>query len=368
MTLTTILIFIVVLGVIVFVHELGHFSMAKLFGVKVDEFGIGFPPKIVGKKIGETEYTLNWIPLGGFVKIMGEDGEGRDDPRSFGAKKVWQRAIILSAGVIMNFLLAAVIFSVILFARFPQDVTGVPEESLPQNIEQSYVQISFVSEDSPAEKAGLEPMDKILSVNGTDINRVENFSEFTGSNIEKNITLEIQRGEEVIEKDVFVEKKDSRGVVGITISSIIVAKSSLLTSISGGFMQAVNWSVTIVDSFYHLLADLLYKGGTDMEVSGPVGIVKMTGQAAQLGVLVLLNFMAIISINLAIINILPFPALDGGRILFLFAEKIKGAPVSQEFEAKVHNTGFLLLMLLMVIVTFQDVLRLGIWEKITNLI
>src|SRR5512133_2268267 len=127
MTISTIIIFLLILGVIVFAHELGHFTMAKLFGVKVEEFGLGFPPRIIGKKNGETEYTVNWIPLGGFVKIAGEDGENRDDPRSFGAKPIWQRAIILSAGVLMNFILAVVLFSAVFMSGFPTDVTGIQD-------------------------------------------------------------------------------------------------------------------------------------------------------------------------------------------------------------------------------------------------
>lgn len=366
MTLTTVLIFLIVLGVIVFVHELGHFAVAKLFGVKVDEFGLGFPPKILGKKVGETEYTLNLIPLGGFVKIMGEDGENRDDQRSFGSKKIWQRALILSAGVIMNFLLAVALFSFIFFAKFPQDVTGVPEDQLPSNIEESYVQINGVAEDSPAAEAGLVSMDRILQVNDYEISKIEEFQSYTSERKGETVALKIQREGEVFEKNVLVRADHPEGAVGVSLSSVAVAEYSLLGAIKEGFIYALNLSKMIVESFYQLLTDLLYKGSTTMQVSGPVGIVNMTEQAAQLGLLVLLNFTALISINLAIINILPFPALDGGRIVFLLAEKVKGSPVNQEFEAKIHSTGFMILMLLMVLVTFQDIANLGIWGKITG--
>lgn len=364
MDLITILIFLIILGVIVFVHELGHFTVAKLFGVRVDEFGLGFPPKIIGKKIGETEYTLNWIPLGGFVKIVGEDGDHRDDPRSFGSKKIWQRILILSAGVIMNFLLAVALFSVILIAQFPQDVTGLSSSQLPENIKEAYVQINGVVEDSPASEAGLTPLDKVLSINGEKVSDVEDFEAITSANKGKNVTFEIERGDEKIEQTVFVRENHPEGAVGVSLSSIIVADYSILGALKDGFMGAVNMSIMIVESFYQLIGDLLYNGSTNMQVSGPVGIVKMTEQAAQLGILVLMNFTALISINLAIINILPFPALDGGRIVFLLIEKIKGSPVSQELEAKIHNTGFAILMLLMVLVTFQDIANLGIWDKI----
>jgi len=369
MTISTIIIFLLILGVIVFIHELGHFVTAKFFGVKVEEFGLGFPPKIFGKKKGETEYTLNWIPLGGFVKIAGEDGENRDDPRSFGSKPVWQRTLILSAGVIMNFLLAAALFSFVLFAKFPQDISGVADKNLPANIDEIYVQVNSVVAGSPAEEAGLEAMDRILKIGDIEVDDTEDFENYSKTHPDSVAAITIQRGGETIDKEIFVRGNppEGQGATGISISRLAVVQYSALGAIKEGFIYTADMAYLIVLSFVALFRELLFTGGTSMEVSGPVGMVTMTQQAAQLGVLVLINFTALISINLAILNILPLPALDGGRIVFLIAEKIKGRPVSQEFEAKIHNAGFMLLMLLMVIVTFKDVARLGIWERIVGM-
>lgn len=368
MTISTIIIFLLILGVIVFVHELGHFTMAKLFGVKVEEFGLGFPPRIIGKRKGETEYSLNWIPLGGFVKIAGEDGENREDPRSFGAKPIWQRAIILSAGVIMNFLLAIVLFSIVFMSGFPEDVSGVDESAIPANSD-VYIQVGEVALGSPAEEAGILPMDKILKVEDYEVKNIEDVKNYTEGKSGENANITVERNGEVIQKEIFVRKDipEGQGAMGVTLIKAAVVHYSFLESIKGGFTYTVNLAENIIFYLYHTLKELVYTGGTTAQVSGPVGMVSMTQQAAQLGIIVLLNFTALISVNLAIINILPLPALDGGRIFFLLIEKIKRSPVSQEFEAKVHGIGFTLLMLLMLLVTFQDIARLGIWDKIMGI-
>lgn len=368
MAISTIIIFLLILGVIVFVHELGHFATAKFFGVKVDEFGLGFPPRILGRKKGETEYTLNWIPLGGFVKIAGEDGENRNDPRYFGAKPIWQRAIILAAGVAMNFLLAIVLFTAVFMSGFPTDVSGLPDSEIPAGAEVS-VQISAVGAGSPAAEAGLLPMDEILQLDGKNIANVQEVHDYTAANPDREMTLTIERQHELLTKQVLA-KKDAvtgEGAIGVSLVKTAVVDYSLLESIKEATVYTANMTVYIVKYLFTTIHQLVFTGGTTAEVSGPVGMVSMTAQAAQMGIIVLLNFTALISVNLAIVNILPLPALDGGRIVFLLFEKIKGRPVSQELEAKIHNTGFMLLMLLMVIITFQDIMRLGVWNKLMEL-
>ncbi|MFA7169939.1 MAG: RIP metalloprotease RseP [Candidatus Paceibacterota bacterium] len=368
MAISTIIIFLLILGVIVFVHELGHFTMAKLFGVKVEEFGLGFPPKIIGKKKGETEYTLNWIPLGGFVKIAGEDGENRDDPRSFGAKPIWQRAIILSAGVIMNFVLAVVLFSIVFMSGFPTDVSGISQDEIPSDV-QVYVQVGELVKDSPAEKSGLMSMDKILKIGDVEVENIEDVQQYSKENPGKEATLVLERQGETIQKEVLIREEypENEGAMGISLAKTAIIHYSFLGSIKEAVFYTVDLTKFIFSYLLDTVGQLIFTGGTTAQVSGPVGMVSMTAQAAQLGIIVLLNFTALISVNLAIINILPLPALDGGRIIFLVAEKIKGKPVSQEFEAKVHNAGFMFLMLLMVVVTFQDVARLGVWDRIMGM-
>lgn len=368
MELTTIIIFLLILGVIVFVHELGHFATAKFFGVKVEEFGLGFPPKIFGKKRGETEYTLNWIPLGGFVKIAGEDGENRNDPRSFGAKPIWQRAIILSAGVLMNFILAIVLFTAVFMSGMPTDISDTPADQIPAGT-QTQVQIEGVAKDSPAEEAGLMPMDTILKVGSIEVDEIGDVKGYTEENLGKGIFLTIERNGEIIEKEVYAREdyNEQEGAMGVSLAKTAIIHYSFPEALKGAATFTFHLTKFILVYLSQTLQELVSTGGTTAQVSGPVGMVSMTQQAAQLGFVTLLNFMALISVNLAIINILPLPALDGGRILFLLFEKAKGSPVSQELEAKVHNTGFMLLMLLMALITFQDVARLGVWERIMGI-
>lgn len=368
MTITTIIIFLIILGVIVFVHELGHFTSAKFFGVRVDEFGLGFPPKLFGRKRGETEYSLNWIPLGGFVKIAGEDGENREDPRSFGAKPIWQRAIVLAAGVAMNFLLAIVLFTAVFMSDFPTDVTGISTSDLPADAQVS-IQISAVGEGSPAQAAGLLPMDQVLQLDSRNVSEVEEIHDYTAANPGKTISMTIERNGELLTKEVAprADAQTGEGAIGVSLVKTAIIDYSLLDSIKEATIYTADMTVYIVQYLFTTLRQLVTTGGTTAEVSGPVGMVSMTAQAAEMGIIVLLNFTALISVNLAIVNILPLPALDGGRIMFLLFEGIKGRPVSQELEAKIHSVGFMLLMLLMLIITFQDLARAGLWGKLMSL-
>jgi regulator of sigma E protease len=366
--LTTIILFLLILGVIVFFHELGHFFMAKLYGVKVDEFGIGFPPKIFGFKKGETEYSINWIPLGGFVRIMGEDGENKSDPRSFSSKSVSKRFQIISAGVIMNFILAFIIFSSIFIIGFPQDVTGEDLSEL-KNARDIKVLISEVVKDSPAEKAGLKAGDVILQANKKNIASVKDLQDHTKENVGQVMTLNILREKETFTKEIVPRKNhpDNQGPLGIALVRTAVVSYSPLEAIKKGYEYTVHLTVLIIMAFAGIIWSLFTTGKTIAEVSGPVGIAVMTQQAAAMGFMSILNFTALISVNLAIINALPFPALDGGRLLFLIVEKIKGTPINQQWETKINNVGFMLLMLLMVVVTFRDVARLDLWEKVAGL-
>ncbi|MBW6440865.1 RIP metalloprotease RseP [Patescibacteria group bacterium] len=363
MILTTIIIFLLVLGVIVFIHELGHFLMAKFYGVKVEEFGIGFPPKIFGFKKGETEYTLNWIPLGGFVKIVGEDGEDKNDPRSFASKSIGKRFQIISAGVIMNFFMAFVIFSFIFMAGSPMNIEG-EDLSTAKSVGNVQVRITNVLEGTPAADVGLEIGDTVLKAGDYEINEIEDLQNYTKQNLGENIILTISRGEEIIEKEIVPRKEyaEGEGAMGVSLVKTAVVKFSPLEAIKRGFEWTAFLTVYIIKAFVAIIT-----GQVAVEVSGPIGIAAKTGQAASLGFIAILNFIALISVNLAIINALPFPALDGGRLLFLIIEKIKGSPIKQEWEAKANNFGFLLLMGLMVVVTFQDLWELDVWGKFVGL-
>ena len=388
MILTTIVLFLLILGVIVFVHELGHFMMAKLYGVKVEEFALGFPPRIFSFKKGETQYSLNAVPLGGYCKIIGEDGEEKNSPRSLGSRSFSQRFLVLSAGVIMNFVLAFVIFSIIFMAGFPQDVT---KENLSvaksgnynsseandtiqiegaKSVRDVKVQISGIVKDTPADQAELEIGDTIIKADEKEIANIEDLQNYTKENLGKPIVLSILRGEENITKEIAprAEYPDNEGAMGISLIKTAVVSYAPLKAIEKGYEYTVHLTIFIIMAFASIIWSLVTTGKTVAEISGPIGIAVMTQQAASMGFMTVLNFTALISVNLAIINALPFPALDGGRLLFLIVEKIKGSPINQRWEAKANNVGFALLMLLMVVVTFKDVARFDLWGKVMGLL
>ena len=384
MILTTIILFLLILGVIVFVHELGHFMMAKLYNVKVEEFALGFPPRIFSFKKGETEYSLNSVPLGGYCKIMGEDGEDKDNPRSFGSKSIGKRFLILSAGVIMNFVLAFVIFSAIFMAGFPQDVTNKNLSIIKSSNDDSFavqmegaksardvkVQISEIVKDTPADKAGLEIGDAIVRADEKEIKSVEDLQNHTKENLGEPVVLSILRGKENITKEITprAEYPDGEGAMGVSLVRTAVVSYAPLEAIKKGYEYTVHLTIFIIMAFASIVWGLVTTGKTVAEVSGPVGIAIMTQQAASMGFMTVLNFTALISVNLAIINALPFPALDGGRLLFLMVEKIKGSPINQRWEAKANNVGFALLMLLMVVITFKDIAKFDLLGKVMGML
>ena len=386
MILTTIVLFLLILGVIVFFHELGHFVMAKLYNVKVEEFALGFPPKIFGVKKGETEYRLNWVPLGGYCKIVGEDGEEKENPRSFGSRSIFQRFQIISAGVLMNFFLAFVIFSFIFMVGFPQDITGkdlsiikagenssqasvIINEENAKSVRDVKIQISEIIKDSPADKAEMKVGDTVVQIDNKKINSIEDLQNHTQENLGKPMILSITRGKESFTKEIIPRENypEDEGAMGVSLAQTAVVSYSFLEAIKQGYEYTVHLTIFIIMAFASIIWGLVTTGKTVAEVSGPVGIAAMTQQAASMGFLTVLNFTALISVNLAIINALPLPALDGGRMVFLLIEKIKGSPLNQQWEAKANNFGFMLLMGLMVVVTFKDIAKLDVWGKMMGL-
>ncbi len=359
--LLTIVIFILILGLLVFVHEFGHFFAAKKNGVRVDEFGFGFPPRIFGIKKGETLYSINLIPLGGFVKIYGEEGEGEKNPRSFASKKISQRALILVAGVAMNFLLAAIIFGVGHFAGLP----GVIEESEIDKFSDARIEIVGINLDSPAALAGLKISDRVLAMIDSQGEKIEplikvsQFQELIAKEKGKEIVLFLQRGDSIVETKLIprIDHPAGEGPLGVALANVATIKSPWYEAFFKGFATAFNVIVAIFIVLFDMIANLFTQGTVGIEVAGPVGIFSLTGQAAQLGLIYILQFIALLSINLAVINALPFPALDGGRLLFLVIEKIKGRPVSQKAQNLAHGIGFALLILLMMAVTYKDLTR-----------
>ncbi len=355
--LITVGLFIIVLGIIVLVHEFGHFYTAKKMGMGIEEAGIGFPPRAWAKKAKDgITYSINWLPLGGFVKIKGENGENQDDPDSFASKKPWQRAIVLSAGVFMNFLLCATLLSIGFAVGLPITVDQtVLEEG---NIKDYKMQVISVIEDNPAEQAGVELGDIVIKVDGQEFKSVGQLNEYNSDKIGQVLTYEFARDEEIISKDIeIVEIMDGVGGIGMGINETSIVSYPIHKAVWHGVRLTGYLTKEITFAFGNIIKNLVIGEPVGVQVSGPVGIAVLTGQVAKLGLIYILSFIALLSLNLAIINFLPFPALDGGRLVFLLIEVIRGKPVNQKVEGIFHTVGFLILMLLIVVVTFQDVLR-----------
>lgn len=349
----TIIIFIIVLGILVLVHEFGHFYVAKKAGMRVDEFGFGFPPRIFGVKRGETVYSINWIPFGGFVKIYGEDGQDEESPRSFASKTAGKRAKVIVAGVLMNLLLATVLLGLGNFLGLRIGLMG-DDDFAAQDIK---IQIIQVSADSPAQAAGLKALDEIKRLKkGGDIlepKQVEEVQNFVKKHSGEEIILTILRnsGEVDLKMVPRIDPPPGQGAIGVNLAKTGLVSYPWHEAIWRGIRDTGIMSANIIIALkILLLAPELAK-----DVSGPVGIAVLTGQAAGLGFNYLLQFVALLSINLAVLNIIPFPALDGGRLLFIGIEKIKGSPVSKKIEGFVNAAGFAFLIALMIWITVKDV-------------
>lgn len=339
---------IIFLSILILVHELGHFWAAKKFGLLVEEFGFGLPPKIWSKKIGETVYSLNALPFGGFVKIFGEDG-GVAEARSFSSLSLGRRTIIIAAGVLMNFLFGWLVISVVFSIGLPPAVV-----------------ITEVRENTPAMEIGLKPGDRIVSVgadsvyfNG-DLLNVGSFIKFIDERRGKEVNLKIQRNGETFEFNTTprINPPLGQGALGIGLVDAGLPKKNILISFWEGFKASLELIKTIIVSIFGLIAKAFVGKASFEQVTGPIGIVKITSQAGTLGFVYLLQLLALISLNLAVINILPFPALDGGRLIFLAIEKIKGSPVNQKFEKIINAVGFSLLIFLMLAITIKDIIKL----------
>lgn len=376
--ITTIIVFLLVLSVIVFIHEMGHFVSARKMGVRVEEFGLGIPPRMFGvKKVdgkfkmvwgkGEldkdspTVYSLNWFPVGGFVKIKGESGEDAQSEDSFAHKPVWQRSVMISAGVIMNVVLCMVLLSIGFGFGMPAAVdTDISDKAIVNN---RSIQIIQLLPEGQAKLAGIEAGDVIAKVGGQEFTTTLELNGFLADKLDQEVVFEIKRGGETIEKNITIGKysfegKESVGI-GVALIETAIVKYPWYLAIYKGITATFIWMSAIVVAFATVIKNLIVGAPTGVEVAGPVGIAVLTGQAARMGIIYLLQFTALLSLNLAIINILPFPALDGGRLFFLILEKIRGRAVKQEWENVIHNVGFLFLMGLVLLVTFGDIIKYG---------
>jgi regulator of sigma E protease len=355
-----IIIFIIILLVLVVSHEFGHFIVAKKSGIRVDEFAFGMGPKLFSYKRGETTYKINLFPIGGYVKIFGEDPNedsiaGPDKARSFVNKPKYIQAAVMFAGVAMNFLVAWILLSFGFMSGLPSSVDSAPVGSTVRNAE---VAVVSVMKDSPAELAGLKVGDRIthLSVgtDNTDVPSLESLKYFMKKHSTDDIVMDFHRGPE--RKQTHITPKD--GVIGISMDLIGTLKLPVHKALLEGLKLTTSLTKATAVGFYTLIHNALVGKGDINSISGPVGIVGVVGDAAKFGFIYLLSFTALISVNLAVINLIPFPALDGGRLLFLLIEKIKGSRIKPEIGNMLNMVGFGILMLLMIVITYHDIVKL----------
>jgi len=382
MTILTFLIFFLLLGILILAHEFGHYIVAVRNGIKAEEFGFGFPPRLLGVvrddetgkrklffgdadvKSSHTIWSVNWIPFGGFVRMKGEDDNGSSDSDSFASKSVGTRIAVLSAGVVMNILLAWILISFLYFSGLPQSVT----EENRNIVEDISVQILSVAADSPAEAMGLRPGDGILSIDGVSIADLDAVKRIIDDRLGTEIAVVVSRGgsEVSLLGTPRVEPTENEGALGISFAETGMVRYPWYEAPFRGLLTT--WSVTLsVLSALVALLGGLFSGAGGGDVMGPIGIVYVTRWMSELGTVYLLQFAATLSINLAIFNILPIPALDGGRILFVLIEKIKGVPVRETIEQRFHQVGFFLLLVLLLFVTVRDFSNFHIIEKIMGL-
>jgi regulator of sigma E protease len=368
----TILIFIAVLSLLVLVNEIGHFVAAKKSGCEVEEFGIGFPPRVFSFRRGGTLYTINLLPLGGFVKIKGENGDENPDEKSFATKSYAWKSLIVSAGVLMNIALAYVLISVNLALGVPAIIGEDENFGRFARLQDQRVAIVEILDESPAKQAGLKSGDIVREIDGARPENIDAVLAHFNKEMPQAANVLIQRGDEKLTVEVTPQYLESigRNGIGVGLSESATLSYPWYVAWFYGIERTGMLLWLIVTSFAGLIGQLLSGGSVAADVAGPVGIAVLTGEAARLGITHLLQFMAVLSLNLAIINILPFPALDGSRLLMLTIEQLRGRKFNVKIEQWLHIIGFSLLMLLMIVVTAKDINRYkeGIWRSISNLV
>lgn len=343
---------LILLGILIFVHELGHFIVAKIMGVKVLKFSLGFGPKVIGKRVGETEYLISSFPLGGYVKMLGEDGieevSEEERPRAYNYQPVWKRFLIVFSGPLFNLLFASLLFILIFMTGFPV--------LLPQ--------VGEVMPDTPASISGLLKGDTVTEINGRSISRWDEMTEIIHRSPGRELIIKINRGGQVMtlhitpEKkevsDIFGEKREV-GLIGIKpLGSTKVTRESLPGAISEGLRRTWDISVLTVLSIVKLIQRII----PAETIGGPILIFQMAGQEAAHGPLSFFTFMAVISINLGILNLLPIPILDGGHILFHLIEAIRRKPLSEKVILVAQRLGLAIILTLMVFAFYNDIMRL----------
>jgi len=359
MTILAIIIFILVFSFLILAHEWGHFTAARWAGAKIEEFGIGLPPRIWGWRKNKKSmlYSVNWIPFGGFVKIKGEGGDKTGDDDSLVSKSYGKRILVIIAGVLMNFIVAYILLMIGFWLGMPPLATDVSHYVSDAEAVNSRVLILNVDKDSPAEQAGILSGDVVTQINGQSLSTVDELQAAIAG--QSQVTLVIDRGQESVEIISRTKTDEGRQIIGILADELIDKVRYVWWKVPY-FALVELWGITraVTVAIVGFVVSLVQTASVPDSVAGPVGIAKVTSQAIQLGFLSLLQFIIFLSINLGLINIFPFPALDGGRLVFLIVEVLRGGKrVRPEVEAAVHNFGFLLLLVLIFTITYKDIVR-----------
>ncbi len=356
MTFVTVIVFILIFSLLVLVHEAGHFMAAKRAGVKVEEFGLGLPPRIWGKRKHGTIWSFNWIPFGGFVRLKGEDGEHAHDKDSMAHKKAGPRLWIIVAGVLMNFLLAYVLL--MLGFWFGMAPLALDLKALGEGEYQSKVIVLDVVKGSPAETAGIKSGDTIVSVGGTQITLVSQLQSILAAKTSAKIIVE--RDEKPVALTVATKAEDGKRIIGVLIDEVVASVKYTWWKVPYyALLDFILLVKQIAAALVAFVVHLFTTASIQESVSGPVGIAKVTSEAVKLGWLYTLQLVAFLSVNLGLINIVPFPALDGGRLIFILLEMGRGGKkVSKKVENAIHSLGFILLLALIFAVTYRDIIHL----------
>lgn len=371
-----ILVFLVTILILVLVHELGHYLVAKKFNIKVLEFGFGIPPRIFGKKIGETIYSLNWLPFGGFVRLLGEDEVDKsllEDHRSFAAQKVWKRILVVVAGVAMNLVLAWVLFWIVLAAQgFKVQIPLLSDHKFVgvEQQNEKVILIGSVVKNSPADHAGIKEGDRVLSFNDQMLLDADSLVKMTKANAGKKVKLLLSSPEKTSQRVVEVIPRENpppgEGSLGVSLGSFNVANIEYKEGwqkLLAGPIHGYNLTAYSIEILSKTIKSSFEKHDftpVSQNVAGPIGITSIVKQILEVKnpLLPFLDFMAALSLNLAIVNVLPFPGLDGGRLFFLVIEAITKKKAHPTLEKYVHSIGLAILLGLIFLVTLSDIRKI----------
>jgi regulator of sigma E protease len=371
-----IVVFVITLLILVVIHELGHYFAAKRFNIKVLEFGFGIPPRAWGKKIGETIWSLNWLPFGGFVRLLGEDESDQsvlDDKRSFAKQAIWKRITVVVAGVAMNLLLAWALFYIVLGAQgFKTKLPLLSDYKFSgvNQMEETAIVVGNIADDSPAEQAGLKDGDRVLAVNNKPVTNADQFVSEIKANAGKEVKLTISDIQGESRREVSIVPRENppagQGALGVSLGGLKTVTLSYDTPVQKLFAGPIH-SYNLIGYSGKILGDMIGLSIRERDaapvsnaVAGPVGITSVVGQILSVDkpLLPYLDFIAALSLNLAVVNVLPFPGLDGGRLLFLIIEGITRKKTHAVVEKYVHTIGLVVLLSLIILITISDIRKL----------